>query len=456
MKRLLFFIFTVVLAIFCLIGCDIIFSPKYEGDLTVTPSDGVFKYKLNEDNVSYTVIGLKEDRAESIAIPEIFNDMPVTAIGNSAFENSSITGVKISSSIKSIGAHAFALCGNLSDVSFSGDDIKLGSFAFSFTNLVSIELPEGVTVIESYVFSNCENLAEVKLPKSLTEIGNAAFSRCENLEKIVIPSSVEKIGSCAFEKTSLAYIFIPESVTELSISAFQLSENFTGITVDEKNPVYKSVDGVLYSKDGKTLLIYPQSKSEEEFVVPDGVTKIGNSSFCQAIYLKSIVFSEGVTDIGSGAFSSCHSLCNVQFSNSVKTIRAEAFARCPYLEKIVIGNGVTYIEKSAFESCSRLQTVIIGDNVEKIYDRAFALTFDLSLVVIPESVKRIGTNAFGGCPAMEKIFFKGSADAWAAMPVTPDCGDGLVSVAVYFFSENQPEVDGNFWHYNAEGDPVCW
>lgn len=450
MKRLLFFVLLLTALVFCLTGCDTILS-----SFNIPLSDGVFEYTLNEDKSSYTLIGLKEDKAENIVIPEAFNDMPVTAIGSSAFEQGRITGVKISSSIKSIGAHAFALCGNLSDVAFSGGDIKLESFAFSFTNLTSIELPEGITEIEPYVFSNCKNLAEVKLPKSLTEICYSAFANCESLASVNIPCGVKKMGKNAFQRTALKNAVIPASVTELAPNAFSFCEDMSNITVDEENPVYKSEDGVLYSKDGSILVLYPQGKAGESFSVPEDVTQIGEFAFYCAENLNSIVLCDGINVICSEAFTSC-GLRDVYIPDSVETVCGRAFGNCAYLEKVVIGIGVTEIGKGTFESCFRLKEVIIGDSVKCIGERAFVHCRDLISVSLPKSIESIGINAFGDCPSMKSVFFSGNFEEWENMPVSPECGDGLVGVDVYCFAESQPETEGKFWHYSAFGEPIVW
>ena len=428
---------------------------KNLSDITVDEKNPVYK---SVDGILYSKDGKTLVRYPmNKSLVEFVIPEGVTEIGNESFFSSDrLQSVVISKGVKKISSSAFSSSKHLSSVTFLSGEVEIDILAFSNTGLTSIELPEGITQINSYMFSRCEKLTDVKLPESLTTISTAAFSGCKSLTDIVIPRAVQKIENDAFSNTALTDIFIPENATEVSFGAFCLCETLCNINIDEKNSVYKSVDGIVYSKDGKTLVFYPNGKPEEEFVIPEGVTKVGNTSFYYAKNLKSVVISEGVTEIGSGAFSNCSSLINVSLSDSVKIIRSRAFNSCVFLEKLVIGNGVTDIETEAFKSCWRLKQVIIGDKVERISTRAFLQASNLVSVVIPKSVTSIGTNAFGACPSMEKIFFAGNAEEWEKMPVSPDCGDGLVSVAVYFFSENQPEAEGNFWHYNDLGEPIAW
>ena len=44
----------------------------------------------------------------------------------------------------------------------------------------------------------------------------------------------------------------------------------TEIIVDEDNKFYKSIDGVLYTYDGKTLVAYPTGKTDREYDVIEG------------------------------------------------------------------------------------------------------------------------------------------------------------------------------------------
>ena len=450
MKKVLFLMLALTLIAFCFTGCDTMLS-----SFGIPLSDGVFEYTLNGDKSSYTVIGLKEDKAEDIVIPETFKDMPVTAIGNAAFEKSSITGVSIPSSIKRIGANAFVICKDLCNVTFYGTDIEFDVFAFSHTGIKRISLPEGVTKLEKYMFSNCESLTEVKLPDSLTVIEESAFLECKSLESIDIPSGVEKIGYGAFQRTALKNVIIPGSVTELAPTAFSFCEDLSDITVDVKNALYKSEDGIVYSKNGESLLLYPQGKSEEFFSVPQGVTQIGDFAFYYAENLNNVVLCDGITVIGRDAFSSC-SIRDVILPDSVVSVSGRAFASCAFMEKAVIGNGVTEIGEEVFESCFRLKKVVVGESVKSIGERAFAHCNSLLSVVLPSGIETIGINAFGNCKSMKSVFFNGNAEEWKSMPVSPECGDGLVGVDVYCFTESQPVTEGNFWHYNTSGEPIVW
>ncbi|MBQ1864977.1 MAG: leucine-rich repeat domain-containing protein [Thermoguttaceae bacterium] len=114
-------------------------------------------------------------------------------------------------------------------------------------------VPEGVTHIGEWSFATCASLVSITLPDSLTSIGDRAFLGCSSLKSIVLPAGV----------------------TEVCDGAFDYCASLEKIEVDRNNSKYCSLDGVLYTKDFRTLLCYPAGKKDEHFHVPESVTQPG-------------------------------------------------------------------------------------------------------------------------------------------------------------------------------------
>jgi hypothetical protein len=155
--------------------------------------------------------------AKEVTIPS-----NVTAIGNSAFNQTAITYVQIPSSVTSIGDGAFSTCWDLTVVAISEGVKTIGVLAFSSTGLTRVNIPSSITSIDSNAFANCPNLYSVSfsLPSSVTKIEISTFNRCTALRDFKIPQGVTEIGEYAFLDTLINEITIPASVKSIGRAAF--------------------------------------------------------------------------------------------------------------------------------------------------------------------------------------------------------------------------------------------
>ena len=150
--------------------------------------------------------------------------------------------------------------------------------------------------------------------KPVTEISSSAFYGCSSLTSVTIPDSVKFIGSFFLDPSFL------HTHTDIYCGPFRDCKSLTSITVDKNNTAYKSIDGNLYSKDGKTLIRYAMGKKESSFTVPDSVTLIGNNAFEDCTDLTNLTIGNGVTSIGDFAFNNCSSLTSINIPDSVTSI----------------------------------------------------------------------------------------------------------------------------------------
>ena len=367
-----------------------------------------YEYRLNDDLKSYSIKNALLLISTEVVIPSTHNGLPVTNIDDKAFYGCDLLkSVVIPNSVKSIGKFAFAYC----------------------NNLTSIEIPDSVTNIGDYAFKNCNLLTRVEIGDSVNSIGHRAFEDCPSLVRIEVDNNNEHYKSIdgnlytKNEKKLIQYAVgkkatsftIPNSVTSIASMALSDCIWLTNIDISNENGYYKSVDGNLYTKDGKKLIQYAVAKQDSTFTIPDSVEQIDHRAFRYCDKLSIIKISDSVQIIGTRAFEHCTSLSNIVIPDSVTTIGNSAFENCYSLKSVIIGDSVTSIGDLTFAQCFLLSNVIIGECVTKIEDYAFFTCNALESIVIPESVTSIGDGAFSGCALLKSINYDGTKGQWNAI-----------------------------------------
>ena len=186
------------------------------------------------------------------------------------------------------------------------------------------------------MFYYCKGLTSVTIPNSVTSIGNWAFSNCSGLTGIVIPNSVTSIGYSSFLGCSgLTGIEIPNSVTSIGDYAFSRCSGLTSIEI------------------------------------PNSVTSIGNWAFSYCSGLTSIVIPNSVTSIGESVFHYCSGLTSIEIPNSVTSIGNWAFSYCSGLTSVIIPNSVTSIGGVVFYECNLTSIYVLNEVPLEIQSQTF-------------------------------------------------------------------------------------
>ena len=431
----------------------------------------------------------------SIIIPD-----GVTSIYEYAFSGcSSLTSIIIPDSVTSIGDHTFYNCRNLTSINIPDRVTSIGSGAFDHCcGLTSITIPDKVTSIGDCAFYACSSLESINIPDSVTSIGYSAFYGCSSLTSITIPDSVTNIGQYAFSGcSSLTNINIPDSVTSISQYAFSGCSSLTSITIPEG---VKFISQYAFSDcSSLTNIDIPNSmvsiqkyafsgcSSLESITIPEGVTSIRQYAFndCSSLITVTIGKNSQLTIIESYAFYGCSNLHFNEYDNAyylgnddnpyvalikadntsissctinvkTKCIAGNAFSGCSNLTSVTIGENsqLTSIGAGAFYECSNLTSVTMGNRVSSIDEGAFFNCKELTSINIPDSMTSIGGYAFYGCSGLTAVYYGGTESDWENIKIVRTNGY-LTSATRYYYSETQPDVEGNFWHY-VNGEIVVW
>lgn len=274
------------------------------------------------------VTGLRNN-TDRLAIPEVLNGLPVTAIEEGAFAGcTTLTYVALPGSIKTVCESAFMNCSSLSEIS----------------------LAEGIQVIDAKAFESCVSLYEIELPESL-----------------------KRIESKALAETGLTSLTLKTNFVYLASDALDGCDNLSEIEVSEGNTCYSATDGVLYDILDDVLVKYPPAHPGESYTVSEGTYGIGSHAFRNAKLLSSVVLPDTIWSLGDDAFSGCSGLVELPNLENERlyAISSRCFAGCDGLSEISIPANIQTIGKLAFSSCRQLSQATIPDNVAQIGTMAF-------------------------------------------------------------------------------------
>ena len=225
---------------------------------------------------------------------------------------------------------------------------SIGSYAFQYSRLTQITIPNSLHTIGDYAFKFCGNLTHVDISmtdSSLSSISDYAFQFCNNLTQITIPNNVTNIGINPFTNcTSLTTINISNDI-------FSLDGSYCLIDISNDN-----------------IISYLIASPDTSYSIPDSVKTIGDNAFNHS-NLTHITIPNNVQTIDSLAFAYCINLTTVDISmtdSSLTTISDYAFYGCNNLSHINIPNSVITIGVNAFFNCSNLTNVKFGLSCEDI------------------------------------------------------------------------------------------
>lgn len=364
-------------------------------------------------------------------------------------------------------------------------------FLYNCKNLENLILPDQIESIDTMALANCQSLKNIEIPELVEKIGYGAFVACNSLKRLVVPNLVTDIEVGAFQQmenlnelvlgdrvseidnslilndTNLEYIYLGVDFQKFNPVVFYTADALKGVYASIGSSYYSSLDGVLFSLQGDTLITFPKASDITEYEVPDGVKRINPYAFYGASKLKAVSMSEQMATIDSLAFFGCAALENVTLNEGLDTIAFGAFGanlgeetlltsilipasvRCiqggafflnssltdlqidtdnkHYLmgddgalynydrtmvcrvpcmaESFNLPETVTAVDDYAFAGAANMPAIYINDNVKSIGDGAFAFASGLTQLVIGKGVEKVGETVINYCENLTSLYF---------------------------------------------------
>jgi hypothetical protein len=340
----------------------------------------------------------------------------LTSIGERAFNYCILLSeIKLPKSLTSVGVYAFSSCIGLTKIKFPEGLTSIWKYAFqNCSGFTDIEFPESITSIEESAFSFCSGLTDIKLPERLASIGVGAFAYCTKLKDIKLPVSLTSIEPSAFNYcTGLTNIKIPENLTSIGSGVFEGCTELAQVNVDENNPVFCSVDGVMFDKTMNTLICFPEGK-KGVYSIPEGIISIGSGVFnnCK---LTGISFPQSLFSFWISWFT-CEQLTDITVNEhhlnyfSIDGVlfdkkKSELIKYPKNKDKTdyTVPDGIISISSRAFENCKHMVNIVLPENLEIIKSYAFNGCEGLKAITLPVNLQYVGECVFINCPNLETV-----------------------------------------------------
>jgi hypothetical protein len=337
----------------------------------------------------------------SITIPN-----SVTTIGGGAFRNcSGIASITFPNSLRMISSQAFSNCSGLKSLSLPNGITTLESRAFeNCTGLTSIYIPSSVNniggsgYINGNAFIGCSGLESIIVSDESTTFDsrdncNAIIETATNTfivgcKNSFIPENVTTIANYAYSNCELTAIYIPSSVKSIGTYVFDYCSGLKSIVVSDDNTVYDSRDNCnAIIETATNTLIFGCQKT----IIPNAITTIKSYAFFGHSTLTSISIPNTITTIGQNAFYKC-GLSSITIPNSVNTISDFAFYCCDNLSSIVLGEGLKSLGWSSFDSPNIKTITLLGTVPPQVHSLGAFRNYYATLCV-PTGTKDAYQNA---------------------------------------------------------------
>lgn len=459
------------------------------------------EYKI--DGITYHVLDASDPTHITVAVWQLYDNIPNS--WDSKKYNSGDTSFKLYENNTLTIPNTVMLTDDVTAyvvrIGFMTDPESAGYSSNQCKNVKKVVMGDGIETLGVYLFKENVYIEELEIGKNVSEVLVSSFFQIPNLQKfsvangnynfavgdgilyvgqpgnlkelvcvpplkdvknngeLILNDNIEKIRANALSKNLfIKTVHIPKNCKDIDYSGFSICPYCTNITefkVPEANNFYQANDGVLLSKDGSKLIVYPAGKKAPDdsngrkvYTIPASVkevapyafhsvqtsrieiintnetSKLNNFSLYNCIGLKELKIGSKLNEIGDYCFQGCSSLAsfnvnqnNTHYSskNSVLFNKDATTLICYPMakegEEYIVPDDTKTIDKQAFYGANKLTKITIASTVEKLGENTFRnCTALYNLVWNSSSIKRIPANCFWGCTALKEINIKESVE----------------------------------------------
>lgn len=283
-----------------------------------------------------------------------------------------------------------ALDGCLARIKKIDENISVASDAFKRYFKWNQPYVDGVKMIDSLIIDIDSTAEVITIPsnarnicKDLQKLSNVKDVKINRLSRLHIIPSWNKVNKvCLTSKEYMGFSNLPDmpEVKEIDI---------------EDNPYFKSIDGIIYTKDGESLVLCPSGRTKK-VVIADGTKSIETSAFKDS-KVKSVICPDSLQNICCLAFNECPKLQHVDFGKGITLLggmQRPVFHKCDSLKNVEFPSQIKYIGENLFSRCFNLSKIIFHEGLEKIGQNAFSSCKNVDTVKFPASLTYVGDGNF--------------------------------------------------------------
>ncbi len=347
------------------------------GDTVYTTEDG-FEYTIANDEITITKY---TGDAVDLTIPDYIDGLPVTLLQSTFENNNTLENVTMPDTLK-----------------------KLSRTFYNCSALKHVQLNEGLTILDNYIFSECISLEEIILPSTVEKINMVLFYTKENtcaLKSIKILNLDFNYSSVLIENNSITNVDI-YSYENKNAAEFCKRNGYNYISLG--NPPIKEMFEYEILEDDTIAITNMKFKYAVNLDVPESidgytVTEI-RCNFGEN--LEKIRLPNTIKTI-SGAFYHCENLESIKLPNSIEYLGDYVFAGCRNIKNIELPNNLKTLGDYAFDACINLKNINFPNTLISVGDGCFSDCKMLEEIMLPDSVTSIGTACFVGCISLNKL-----------------------------------------------------